>query len=258
MIRRSCKHIKPPSGGFMFLNTALNRQCKFVENNNDDSDASRAPELSTTWRRGRDSNPRSPFEAQQLSRLLLSTTQPPLQAIPKKLQLCYTEDTMSNENLQTQNGAPMNARVEPLLQWRVYKYAPLDSLPWLRIAGVDGFLVLIAAILLFQRSYFGVTTFVAAAVVIALFLTRKPPVFSAAILPDSIVFQKDRYAFGDLDGFAINFGRLIIFQKGDKGTVHIPIDPQDSDEIQNFLVAHLQHRDYDPTLLDVLEELLRI
>ncbi len=170
---------------------------------------------------------------------------------------------MSNENLQKQDGGhaePTNVRVQPLLQWRVYKYEPLEKLPWLRIAGASGMLTLIALVLLLQKSYFGVATFLAAAVVVALFLIRKPPIASCAILPDAIVFQNQRHLFTDLDGFAMTVGRLIIFPKtkNSGATIHIPIDPEDGDEIQDFLVAHLEPKEYEATLLDVLEEFLRI
>lgn len=165
---------------------------------------------------------------------------------------------MSNEILQKQDVAPMNTSVQPLLQWRVYKYAPLEKMPLSRIFGASGILTLIALILLFQRNYFGMVTFVVAAIVVALFLTRKPPIFSCAILPDSIVFQNQRHLFIDLDGFVMMVGRLIIFPKNNGAAIHIPIDSEDSDDIQNFLVAHLEPRNYEPTLLDVLEEFLRI
>ncbi len=168
---------------------------------------------------------------------------------------------MSNENLQKQNIGENNVssiKPMPLLQWRVYKYAPLEKMPLFRVAGASGILGLIALVLLFQRSYFGVATFVSAAVVVALFLTRKPPIFSCAIFPDAIVFQSQRHLFTDLSGFAMMVGRLIIFPKNNGAAIHIPTDPEDREDIQNFLVAHIEPRDYELTLLDVLEEFLRI
>jgi hypothetical protein len=173
---------------------------------------------------------------------------------------------MSNEILQKQDigendvASPrlVGLGPKPLLHWRVYKYEPLEKMPLMRIFGASGILTLIALILLFQGNYFGVATFIAAAVVMTLFLTRKPPIFSCAIFSDSIVFQNQRHFFTDLDGFAMVVGRLIIFPKNNGATIHIPIDPEDSDEIHNFLAGHLEPREYEPTLLDVLEEFLRI
>src|SRR3989338_54733 len=176
---------------------------------------------------------------------------------------CYTKGMEDTKKEEPQKDIPLvlppSPTQEPIAQWRAHRYPPFAAIPWVRIAFVTGFALLVAALLAWQQNYFGTATFVVAGMLATVFLVRTPPVVSVAVFPNAIVFQEGHYPFKLLSGFALTNDRLVLFRsKREEEVLRIPIAPSQHEKLRELLTGHLSETAYQPTLHDVVQEFLRI
>lgn len=169
--------------------------------------------------------------------------------------------SLPNPTLSLSSSVPEQispSKPAPLMRWRVYAHEPNKEILWGRLAIIGIAVLILAGIFILQKNYTGATTLLIAGALAALFVSRRPPIISCELYPESVIFQKDKYPFSSLQNFALTFDRLILFPKQDESNIQIPIEPDERDDIRSMLAPRLEEIEYDPTLLDFLHNFFKI